>query len=338
MALLKVRDLHVRIPLDVGMLHPVRGISLSVDPGETLCVVGESGCGKSLTSLAIMGLLPRDAQRHAAQLDFDGHDLSALDQRSMADLRGDRMAMIFQEPMTSLNPAFTIGEQLGEGYRRHRRASSREALDRATYLLERVGIAGAAGRLRQYPHQLSGGLRQRVMIAMALMCEPRLIIADEPTTALDVTIQAQILGLLRDLQAELGIAILLITHDLGVVARMAHRVSVMYAGEIVEEGSVEAVFKTPLHPYTQALLRCIPIPGQTPRRSLLGSIPGIVPSLMGENQGCGFASRCDYVTEACAQPIASVALSSGRSCRCMLDPAGAATRMRAAARIAEPTP
>ena len=333
MALLEVDDLHVNIPLEDGVLHPVRGISLTVERGKTLCIVGESGCGKSLTSLAIMGLLPRDARRTARALKFDGVDLTGLDARGMADLRGDRLAMIFQEPMTSLNPAYTIGDQLCEAYRRHRRASSREATDRAIHLLERVGIAAAASRLRQYPHQLSGGLRQRMMIAMALMCEPRLIIADEPTTALDVTIQAQILRLLRDLQRELGIALLLITHDLGVVARMAHRVAVMYAGEVVEEGSVEAIFKNPVHPYTQALLRCIPVPGKTPRRGQLGSIPGIVPSLVGDIQGCGFSSRCSYVGDACSRPVPMAMLPDGHRYRCVLDPNTAAHRMNGAAPV-----
>jgi peptide/nickel transport system ATP-binding protein len=228
--LLEVEGLKVDIATGGGMLHAVRNVSFTVARGETLCLVGESGCGKSMTALAIMDLLPRRAKRTARRLRFEARDLA---KGAMEDLRGDRIAMIFQEPMTALNPAYTIGDQLAEGYLRHKGGSAAVARDRAVHLLEKVGIASAAGRLRQYPHQLSGGLRQRVMIAMALMCEPDLLIADEPTTALDVTIQAQILRLLADLQRELGIAMVLITHDLGIVARIANRVAVMYAGEIV---------------------------------------------------------------------------------------------------------
>ena len=217
-ALLDVQDLTVDIPLTEGVLHPVRGISFAVERGETVCIVGESGCGKSLTSLAIMGLLPKRANRKATTLRVGDMDISTASQRDMAHVRGNRMAMIFQEPMTSLNPAYTIGNQLEEALLQHRNVPRQEARERAIYLLEKVGITGAAGRLRQYPHQLSGGLRQRVMIAMALMCGPDLIIADEPTTALDVTIQAQILLLLAELQREFQMGLLLITHDLGVVA------------------------------------------------------------------------------------------------------------------------
>jgi peptide/nickel transport system ATP-binding protein len=259
--LLNVEDLHVIIPLMAGDLHAVRGISFAVDAGETLCIVGESGCGKSLTSLALMDLLPKRARREATRLNFAGSDLLRLSRRAMTHIRGARMAMIFQEPMTSLNPAYSIGNQLSEMLLRHRRVSSSQARERAVFLLEKVGITAAASRLNQYPHQLSGGLRQRVMIAMALMCEPELIIADEPTTALDVTIQAQILHLMAGLQREFCMAMILITHDLGVVARVADRVAVMYAGQFVETGSVEQVFRAPMHPYTQGLLSCIPVPG-----------------------------------------------------------------------------
>ena len=238
------------------------------------------------------------------------------------------MAMIFQEPMTSLNPAYTIGNQLEEALRRHRRVSRAEARERAIYLLENVGITAAASRLRQYPHQLSGGLRQRVMIAMALMCGPELLIADEPTTALDVTIQAQILHLLRDLQREFRMAMILITHDLGVVARIADRVAVMYAGEIVETGTGAEVFAAPTHPYTRGLLRCIPIPGRTRRGEHLGTIPGVVPSLIGEMRGCAFANRCPHAMAICAMPAPVRDLGPGRSVRCHLDPASAAERQR----------
>ena len=222
-----------RLEVDFGPVTAVRGASLTVEKGETHCLVGESGCGKSVTALAVMGLLAPTATRRAAALRFDGQELSGLSERAISRLRGERMAMIFQEPMTSLNPAYTVGSQMAEVYVRHRGGARRVALERAEALLAKVRITSPGMRLGQYPHQLSGGLRQRVMIAMALMCDPELLIADEPTTALDVTVQAQILLLLAELQRELGLGILLITHDLGVVARVAHRVSVMYAGEVV---------------------------------------------------------------------------------------------------------
>jgi peptide/nickel transport system ATP-binding protein len=319
-ALLEVKDLTVDIPLIEGILHPVRGISFSIDKGETLCIVGESGCGKSLTSLAIMGLLPKRARRRASVLRVGDLDVSNASRREMANVRGNKMAMIFQEPMTSLNPAYTIGNQLEEGLLRHNRVSRKEARERAIYLLEKVGITGAAGRLKQYPHQLSGGLRQRVMIAMALMCGPGLIIADEPTTALDVTIQAQILLLLAELQREFQMGLLLITHDLGVVARVADRVAVMYAGQIVEQGTAEEVFERPLHPYTRGLIACIPVPGKTPRGSHLGSIPGLVPSLIGELPGCAFRDRCGYATADCASYEGLRAQGEGRAYRCIMTP------------------
>jgi peptide/nickel transport system ATP-binding protein len=295
-ALLQVAHLNVRIPVATGSLHPVRDVSFSLGRGDVLCIVGESGCGKSLTSLALMNLLPARAQRSAQTLAFDGIDLQRLNERAMSDLRGNAMAMIFQEPMTSLNPCFTVGMQLTEALRRHRRVDARAARDRALQLLEKVGITAAAERLGQYPHQLSGGLRQRVMIAMALMCGPKLLIADEPTTALDVTIQAQILRLLASLRRELDMAVILITHDLGIVARVATHAAVMYAGEIVETGSAREVFAQPMHPYTQGLLRCIPVPGRIKRRARLGSIPGLVPSLIGDPQGCAFRNRCPYAS------------------------------------------
>jgi peptide/nickel transport system ATP-binding protein len=297
--ILEIGNLEVTIPVTGGLLRPVQNISLHVDRGETLCIVGESGCGKSLTSLAIMDLLPQKAKRTASMIQLDGEDLGSTSEYAMSDIRGNRMSMIFQEPMTSLNPAFSIGNQLTEALRRHKKASRSEATDRAVYLLEKVGISAAASRLGQYPHQLSGGLRQRVMIAMALMCGPDLIIADEPTTALDVTIQAQILHLLAELQDEFDMGLILITHDLGVVARIADRVMVMYAGEIIESGSAEAIFNSPAHPYTSGLLECIPVPGKTKPGEALGAIPGIVPSLIGTMPGCHFASRCPLVEEAC---------------------------------------
>jgi peptide/nickel transport system ATP-binding protein len=320
-AILEVRGLHVRLPVAAGELHAVRGIDFTVARGETLCIVGESGCGKSMTSLAVMGLLPRRARREVGALRFDGIDLATLGEREMSDIRGNRMAMIFQEPMTSLNPSYTIGNQLAEALTRHRRVSGRQAVERAVFLLEKVGITSAGDRLRQYPHQLSGGLRQRVMIALALMCEPALIIADEPTTALDVTIQAQILHLLVSLQREFNMALMLITHDFGVVARVASRVAVMYAGEIVEVGATAALFERPMHPYTEGLLGCIPIPGRTRRDRPLGSIPGLVPSLIGAQRGCGFANRCGHAVAACAErSVPLVDGAAGHAYRCLFPP------------------
>lgn len=322
--LLEVRGLNVELKTRSGPLHVVRGIDFHVDAGETLCVVGESGCGKSMTSLALMGLLPRGAKRTAERMRFADRDLLSLSERQMSDLRGDRLSMIFQEPMTTLNPVFTIGDQLIEPLLRHRPVSRREAFERAEALLERVGISGAKRRLGQYPHQLSGGLRQRVVIAMALMCEPSLVIADEPTTALDVTIQAQILHLLKELQREFGMGMLFITHDLGLVARLADRVVVMYAGEVVETGSVQAIFREPSHPYTQGLLRCIPVPGKTRPGEMLGAIPGIVPSLADRIEGCTFRARCPAALPACAHGRIELApRGASHAARCIVEPAAA---------------
>ena len=315
---LTVEDLRVSLPVPAGTLRAVQGVSFHVDRGETLCIVGESGCGKSLTALAIMGLLPTRAERAAARLELEGRSLTDLPERVMSDIRGNRMAMIFQEPMTSLNPAYSIGDQLAEALRRHRRASQRVARARAVELLNRVGITAAESRLKQYPHQLSGGLRQRVMIAMALMCQPALILADEPTTALDVTIQAQILHLLARLQREFAMGLILITHDLGIVARIATRVVVMYAGQVVEAGSAAAVFSAPRHPYTRGLMACIPVPGRTRRGAPLGTIPGLVPSLVGEIGGCHFAQRCPHTIDACrAAPVPLETVAEGQEARCI---------------------
>jgi len=299
---LEVRDLAVEIATPLGVLQAVRGVSFNVAAGETVGIVGESGCGKSMTALALMGLLPKTATPRAGRIALSGQDLQLARPAALNALRGDRMAMIFQEPMTALNPAWTIGSQLIEVHRRHRRSSVAQARARAVLLLEKVGIARAAERLDAYPHQLSGGLRQRVMIAMALMCEPDLLIADEPTTALDVTIQAQILRLLAQLQQETGIALLLITHDLGVVARIATQVNVMYAGRIVESGATGDIFARPLHPYTRGLLACLPRPGVVAGERL-GTIPGVVPSLIGGIAGCAFRSRCGEAEAACAGDI-----------------------------------
>jgi peptide/nickel transport system ATP-binding protein len=301
--LLSVKNLTLDIPTGSGTLHAVRGIDFDLMRGETLSIVGESGSGKSLTSLAVMGLLGKSIKRRADEMRFENIDLQTANRRAMRDLRGNRMAMIFQEPMTSLNPAYTIGDQLIETLLLHRKVRKSAARARAIELLEKVGITAAESRLSQYPHQLSGGLRQRVMIALALMCEPDLLIADEPTTALDVTIQAQILRLLVDLTREMNMAMILITHDLGVVARVADKVAVMYAGELVETGPAAEVFATPSHPYTRGLLRCIPQPGKTERGAALGTIPGIVPSLIGEVSGCAFRTRCLHARPECRADI-----------------------------------
>lgn len=300
---LDVQNLNVHISTPKGVLHAVRDVSFQVRRGETLCLVGESGCGKSMTSLAVMGLLPKVARRSADRLGLLGEDLMQASSRRLNELRGSKMAMIFQEPMTALNPAYTIGEQLTEHHRHHRGSTQQQATARAVELLEMVGIASARQRLGQYPHQLSGGLRQRVMIAIALMCQPELLIADEPSTALDVTIQAQILRLLADLQKELGLAMVLITHDLGVVARIADRVGVMYAGQVIENGSAEQLFAAPRHPYSQGLMSCIPLPGRTAAGERLGTIPGVVPSLIGDITGCAFRDRCAHRTSDCERSI-----------------------------------
>jgi len=313
-AVLDIADLSVGF----ARTEAVRGLSLSVARGETHCIVGESGCGKSVTSLAVMDLLPRGARRSAGHIRFHGQDLIGLSEREMARLRGDKIAMIFQEPMTSLNPAYTIGSQMAEVFERHRGAGRRAALDRAAELLARVGITAPAMRLAQYPHQLSGGLRQRVMIAMALMCDPELLIADEPTTALDVTVQAQILRLLKQLQQELGLALLLITHDLGVVARVADRVSVMYAGEVVESGPAAAVLTRPTHPYTRGLIACIPVPGRDRPDEPLGSIPGVVPRIAPGFVGCGFRDRCAEALPECAASVPRHDAGDGHTHLCRL--------------------
>ncbi|MGE5511845.1 MAG: ABC transporter ATP-binding protein [Bacteroidota bacterium] len=319
--LLELSDLHVSFSGDSGRItHAVQGVGLSLARGKTLGLVGESGSGKSVTALSIMRLLPKESASIRGHIRFEGRELLTLSEREMQDLRGNRVAMIFQEPMTSLNPSYTVGDQIGESLQRHRGLNRAAARRQAIALLERVRIPSAAARVDEYPHKLSGGMRQRVMIAMALACEPALLIADEPTTALDVTIQAQILDLLRMLQAETGTAILLITHDLGVVAEMADEVAVMYAGEIVERGSVAAVLSAPEHPYTAGLLGSIP--RLSTRRDRLSTISGTVPNLSTTFVGCRFAPRCPFADDRCASETQQLRMigSSDRLSRCWKAP------------------
>jgi peptide/nickel transport system ATP-binding protein len=297
-SVLEVRDLTVTLATDRGPVRPVDGIGFTLDAGRTLAIVGESGCGKSVTALALMGLLPHGAVT-GGMVRFAGQDLATLDAEARRKLRGRDMAMIFQEPMTSLNPAFRAGEQVAEALRHHQGMGAASALAEAERLLDRVRIPDAARRARQYPHQLSGGMRQRVMIAMALACRPRLLIADEPTTALDVTVQAQILALMDELKAETGTAVLLITHDLGVVADHADEVVVMYAGRVAEHAPASALFARPQHPYTIGLLGARPtLSGGAAR---LASIEGTVPDLLSLPPGCRFAPRCPFVEARCIE-------------------------------------
>ena len=295
MALLEIEDLHVDFPTQGGVLRAVEGVSLTLDEGEVLGIVGESGSGKSVTMLALMGLVAYPGRVRARQLRFTGRDLLTLSDREHRKVIGKDVAMIFQDPTTSLNPCFTIGFQLTETLRLHMGLDHKAARHRAADLLEQVGIPAAASRLKDFPHQLSGGMNQRVMIAMAIACNPRLLIADEPTTALDVTIQAQILDLLRGLQEERGMALVLVTHNMGVVSEMARRVAVMYAGQVVEERAADALFAAPQHPYTAALLAAMP--ERSTGESRLATIPGMVPGLYDRPQGCLFAPRCTYATD-----------------------------------------
>ena len=298
--LIEIKDLRVLFHGDDGRTtHAVDSVDLSVANGATLGLVGESGCGKSVTSLAIMGLLSKHSADVAGSIQFDGFDLLEASDETLRDLRGNRLAMIFQEPMTSLNPSFTIGDQIIETILRHRGGSRRQARARAIELLRRVHIPSPEKRIDEYPHKLSGGMRQRVMIAMALACDPKLLIADEPTTALDVTLQAQILDLMRELKAASGAAIILITHDLGVVAEVCDEVAVMYAGEIVERAAVGELFASPQHPYTVGLLGSIPRLGR--RAAHLATIKGMVPNMTKPPSGCRFAARCPFVGDACVK-------------------------------------
>ena len=297
--LLRVENLRTHFHTQAGVVRAVDGVDLNIAPGRTLGVVGESGCGKSVTALSVMRLIDHPGRIEAgSKILFGERDLAELEEDELQRIRGNDISMIFQEPMTSLNPVYTVGDQIAEAVQLHQRVGAHKAAERAVEMMRLVGIPSPDRRVRDYPHQMSGGMRQRVMIAMALSCNPKLLIADEPTTALDVTIQAQILELMKELRDRLGMAIMLITHDLGVVAEMADDVAVMYAGRVVERGPVEAIFNSPQHPYTEALLHSIPVLGMT-QAEPLKVIRGMVPSPLNWPGGCRFATRCDYTFDRC---------------------------------------
>ena len=319
---LEVKDLVTSFRTPRGTLRAVDGLSLQVPAGKTVCIAGESGCGKSVTALSIMGLLPDNARIEAGQINFRGQDLVQLDAAARRKLRGRELAMIFQEPMTALNPVLSVGEQIAEVFRIHGTAGAREARERALQMLQQVKIPDALRRYGEHPHQMSGGMKQRVMIAMALAHHPALLIADEPTTALDVTIQAQVLNLLAELQRELGMAIVFVTHDLAVVAEIADEVLVMYAGKVVEKAPVNQLFEQPAHPYTVGLLGARPRPGQTRHDgSSLNVIPGSLPALHERGLGCRFRARCPRAFARCAEaepPLRPVAPGSAHEAACFL--------------------
>ncbi len=315
--LLEVKGLTTAFTGDYGKNVSVDHIHFHVDEGEVVCIVGESGCGKSVTSLSIMGLLGRGGSVSEGEVLFDGKNLLAMTEKELDEIRGDQITMVFQDPLTSLNPVFTVGNQIVESIMTHMHLSKNEAHERAVSLLNKVGMPDAAGMMKKYPHTLSGGMRQRAMIAMALSCNPRLLIADEPTTALDVTIQAQIMKLLKEIQQETGMSMILITHDIGVVANMADRVLVMYAGQIIEEASAEELFAFPMHPYTKALLGTIPTIRDGADRRLV-SIPGMVPESYDDITGCRFAQRCPYQREECSSPQQNYEFGQGHRARCIV--------------------
>jgi len=301
--LLEIKDLRTRFYTDEGVVHAVNSVSYGLEEGEVLGVVGESGCGKSVHALSVLRLIPDPPGKiESGEIWFDGRDLLKLSGNEMRHVRGKQIAMVFQDPMTSLNPVFTVGYQIMEALTYHQGMDKQQARARAAELLNLVGIPEAKQRVDDYPHQFSGGMRQRAMIAMAISCTPKLLIADEPTTALDVTIQAQIVELVKRLQRELGMAVMWITHDLGVVAELAHRVNVMYAGYIIERGKVRDIFKRPRHPYTQGLLGSLPRLDEAPGTKLV-SIPGLPPDLIALPKGCPFAARCIYVQDRCKQEL-----------------------------------
>ena len=315
--LLEVKGLTTVFAGDYGKNITVDHIDFHVDEGEVVCIVGESGCGKSVTSLSIMGLLGRGGAVIDGSVFFDDRNLLSMNEKELDKIRGDQLTMIFQDPLTSLNPVFTVGKQITESIKTHMHLSAKEAGERDAMLLEKVGMPDARGVMKKYPHVLSGGMRQRVMIAMALSCNPRLLIADEPTTALDVTIQAQIMELLGQLQKETGMSMILITHDIGLVANTADRVFVMYAGQIIEEASVEELFENPIHPYTRALLDTVPTIRDDADRQLT-AIPGIVPENYDGIKGCRFADRCKYRKPQCSMPQEDYEFGKGHRAKCIV--------------------
>lgn len=315
--LLSVKNLSTEFPVKKGIVRAVEDVSFDVDQGEILAIVGESGSGKSVTSLSIMGLLAEPGHVAGGSLEFEGKDLATLSEKQYRELRGNDMAMIFQEPMTSLNPVYRVGNQIVEAIRTHEKVSKAEAKDRAVDLLRKVGIPSPEARINDYPHQMSGGMRQRVMIAMALACNPKLLIADEPTTALDVTIQAQILDLLRRLRDDTGMAVLLITHDLGVVSETADRVVVMYCGQVVEEAEVRTLFDHPMHPYTLGLLKSIPRLEDDDSKRLY-MIKGMVPNPLEMPPGCHFSDRCDSCMDICRTKVPELVDVDGHKVHCFL--------------------
>jgi len=317
-SLLEIRNLKTYFEVRRSVLKAVDDVSLSVESGKTLGLVGESGCGKSVTAASIMGLVPIPPGKIAGgEILFEGVNLLKLPESRMKKIRGNRISMIFQEPMTSLNPVFTVGEQVAEVIRLHQGLSRRETRDKVIEVFGMVGIPAAESRITDYPHQMSGGMCQRVVIAMALACNPKLMIADEPTTALDVTIQAQILDLMNKLKEEAGASILFITHDLGVIAEMAQNVAVMYAGKVMEEADVDTLFAEPRHPYTIGLMSSIPVPGREEKRRRLSTIPGVVPSLFKLSEGCLFHERCSEAREECRRIEPSIInLGNGHMVRC----------------------
>jgi peptide/nickel transport system ATP-binding protein len=343
--LLDVDDLRVEFSTRRGKALVLNGVTFALQGGETLCVVGESGCGKSMTALAVLGLIPQPPGRIASgRVLFQGEDLVRASDSRLREVRGNRISMIFQEPMTSLNPVFSVGEQIGEALRLHAGLDAAAARARSIEMLQQVGISAPERRVDEYPHQLSGGMRQRVMIAMALACRPEILIADEPTTALDVTVQAQIFDLLRELQREKGTAILLITHDMGAVAEMADRAMVMYAGRVIEQGTADEVLAHPGHPYTQGLIDCLPELGSSLAADAgqgpppLAEIAGVVPSLWELASGCTFRERCPRAMSRCAMevpPMLAVAGSDGSAhlaaCWLLADPGSATPALREAA-------
>lgn len=314
--LLEVRNLKTVFTGDYGASTSVDHISFHVDQGEVVCIVGESGCGKSVTSLSIMRLLGRGGAVTDGSVFFDDKNLLEMTEKELDTIRGNELTMIFQDPLTSLNPVFTVGSQITESIRTHMHLTREEAGKRAVELLTRVGMPEASVMMRKFPHTLSGGMRQRVMIAMALSCNPKLLIADEPTTALDVTIQAQIMKLLEELRQEKNMAMILITHDIGLVANMADRVLVMYAGQIVEEAPAKKLFASPMHPYTRALLDTVPTIRDDASRKLQ-AIPGIVPESYDDIKGCRFADRCSYRREECSSPQKEYSFEEGHTARCI---------------------